>query len=58
MADNEQTRVQEVEAAIATVESTYGPENYARVSTVCLKSIAVSLAMLVDNSGNVDNSGD
>lgn len=48
MADSEQTRVQETEAAIAAVEETYGEENYNRVISVCLKNMAVSLAMLVD----------
>ena len=48
MADSEQTRVQETEAEIAAVEATYGAENYNRVMSVCLKNMAVSLAMLVD----------
>ena len=48
MADSEQTRVQETEAEITAVEATYGAENYNRVISVCLKNMAVSLAMLVD----------
>ena len=55
MADNEQTRVEETEAEIEAVESTYGEENFGRVIAVCCKNMAKSLAMLVD-AGSTTNS--
>jgi hypothetical protein len=58
MADSEQTRVQETEAAITAVEATYGEENYNRVISVCLKNMAVSLAMLVDAGSTTPTDGE
>ena len=55
MADNEQTRVEAVEANIEAVEDTYGEENFGRVIAACVKDISVSLAMLVD-AGSTTNS--
>ena len=55
MADNDQTRVQEVEANIEAVENTYGEENFGRVISACIKDISVSLAMLVDAGSSSDN---
>ena len=50
MSDPVPTRQETVEANIEACEATYGPENYDRLISVCLKDISVSLAMLVDGS--------
>lgn len=42
------TRQETVEANISAVVAKYGEENWARLLSVCLQDISVSLAMLVD----------
>ncbi len=45
------TRQDAVEANIAACEATYGPDNIMKLIAVCIQDISISLAMLVDNSG-------
>lgn len=52
MSDPTPTRTDTVEANIAEVESSWGPENVMKLVAVCIKDISVSLAMLVDAGSN------
>lgn len=54
MSDPTPTRQETVEANIEACEDTYGPENFERLVSVCLKDISVSLAMLVDGSSGAE----
>lgn len=49
MADK--TRVDEVEEEIEAVEEKRGEEDFTHIVVTCLKQISVSLAQLVDASG-------
>ena len=49
---NDETRQDVVEGNIEAVLDKYGDENWIKLLAVCLQDISVSLAMLVDNSGN------
>lgn len=54
MADNEQTREEEVTENIEAVVAQRGEEAYNQIMAVCLKDISVSLAMLVDAGSSSD----
>jgi len=50
MADEEKTRLETVTENIENVIAQRGPEAYQQITSVCLRDISISLAMLVDGS--------